>query len=615
MTFVASSTAICTLATAAATDTGGPDEAGRNPTETPARDARADRILRTVTEHVDTLMDKCRDRWGEPSPLFLDSYDIDADGPVPWKINGKQYLVSNFSHQQDLMRTLDNLSKVTGDPRYHDAALKTIRHAMRECGTGNGFFYWGSHMAWDVGKERPVTYPNWPYHEFVSCTPPYGLWYEADPERTVKFIETLWGGHVVDWGKLEFNRHAQATKRHSVNWDAEFDEDLEVPFIAARHTTTYSGQAYSMMSAGAALTRLTGRPEGATWASRLAKRFVQARHEESGLSGTRYSYQKIIPAELDKIRGKEMKSHRGYNSDHAWLEWGDEFGEYLMQHKMILAPRHHRDLIARYQRYPVAQLNIAERGPDEAAAFAEQAVEDLKAFAKHAYDPETHRIYATHKDGSHLPYEKMFADRERHERYTLQRFRPRPVTPWFAWPFARAYEVKQDPALWATLRSMLKGIGMGDIGTPAGEGRALAGKPDCADPFAVAIAAHLYRVTKDTAFLDLGFDLAERMITERYHKGFFVFSPRHYIAKVGANEPAALLQLVAAARGNDDDLWPMTDNVSCLFLPHDDFKSKLDWGRLRENVLYLRTRNTKDMSLAEFVEWIDKQNYTDSPSE
>mgnify|MGYP006294154831 CR=1 FL=1 len=573
------------------------------------RKDRCDQILAAVTLHVDTVLEKCRDRWGESSPLFLDSYDIDADGPVPWHLNGKEHLVSNFSHQQTLLRILANLTRVSGDGRYHDAALTTIRYALDRCGTGNGLGYWGSHMAWDLATEGPVTYPNWPYHEFVSCTPPYELWYEADAKRTEAFIDALWGGHVLAWDRLEFNRHARARRTHRPKWGAPFDGDLSVPFIGRRHTTTYSGQAHSMLCAGAALTRLTGRPEGLLWARRLGRRFVQARNEASGLSGTRYSYQKAIPAELERIRGKALKSHRGYKSDHAYLEWGETFGSYLMQHKMIMAPRRHRDLISRYQRYPIALLNAAARDPEGAADLAQWAIEDLKAYARHAYDLETHRIHAIHIDGSHLPVDKMFADRERHERFTKRRCLPRQVTSWFAWPYARAYLAEPDPDIWQTLRSMARGLGLGDIGTPAGEGRTLASEPAVSDPFAILIATLLYRSTSDPDFLDLGLDMAERMIRERLHEGFFVLSPRHYIARVGDTDAAALLHLVAAARGIDG-LWPVTDDVSCLFLPHDRFKSKLDWGRFRENVLYLRTRETKDMDLAQFVAWISERNYT-----
>jgi len=110
------------------------------------------RYLNAVREFADNVLKYGRDTYGpKHTPLFVDGLNVNTHEPVKWiDPDGTKWILSNFASQQTLMRTLDGLSTITGDPKYRDAAMKAIRYAFDNLRTPSGLFYWGRIAAYDA---------------------------------------------------------------------------------------------------------------------------------------------------------------------------------------------------------------------------------------------------------------------------------------------------------------------------------------------------------------------------------------------------------------------------------------------------------------------------------
>ena len=86
-------------------------------------EADDDRYLNAVREFADKVLECGRDVYGpKHTPLFVDGVDADTLEPVKWKYQGQEWIMSNLATQQNLFRVFDGLTRLTGDPKYHDDA-------------------------------------------------------------------------------------------------------------------------------------------------------------------------------------------------------------------------------------------------------------------------------------------------------------------------------------------------------------------------------------------------------------------------------------------------------------------------------------------------------------
>ena len=91
--------------------------------------------IAAVRQFADQALAQARDVYGKPTPLFVDGLNVETLEPVKWKwADGKEWVLCNLANQQGLLRTLDGLSRLTGDPRYKDAALEALRYAFDHLG-------------------------------------------------------------------------------------------------------------------------------------------------------------------------------------------------------------------------------------------------------------------------------------------------------------------------------------------------------------------------------------------------------------------------------------------------------------------------------------------------
>jgi pectate lyase len=193
--------------------------------ESPARPAP---YLAALRQFADQALAQGRDVYGRPTPLFVDGLNVDTLEPVQWKwADGKAWVLCNLANQQGLFRTLDGLSRLTGDPRYKAAALEALRYAFDHLryGTENhgGLLAWGGHLAYNATEDGFAGNPGGQgrIHELKSFFPHYALMWEANPTATRELIENIWNGHILDWATLDFNRHGSPNRRGKL-WANEY---------------------------------------------------------------------------------------------------------------------------------------------------------------------------------------------------------------------------------------------------------------------------------------------------------------------------------------------------------------------------------------------------------
>ena len=97
------------------------------------------KYLDAVRQFADNVLKYGRDTYGpKHTPLFVDGLNIHTHEPVKWIApNGDRWILSNLASQQNLFRTLDGLTKITGDPKYKQAAMDAIEYAFENLRSPN----------------------------------------------------------------------------------------------------------------------------------------------------------------------------------------------------------------------------------------------------------------------------------------------------------------------------------------------------------------------------------------------------------------------------------------------------------------------------------------------
>ena len=137
--------------------------------ETPQEDA----ILQAVVEYADNVLRLGRDA---DTPLFADGLHVDTRQPA--EFDG--WALSNLADQQNLFRVLAGLTRLTGDPRYVNAAQEAVVwHFERQ--HPSGLLNWGHHRLIDLrtgaivgdgGMPHELKFPDADGQERRSCKGP-----------------------------------------------------------------------------------------------------------------------------------------------------------------------------------------------------------------------------------------------------------------------------------------------------------------------------------------------------------------------------------------------------------------------------------------------------------
>ena len=347
----------------------------------------SERYMGAVTRFADTVIEHGRDTYGEKkTPVFVDGLHVETLSPPLWKGDGYQsYIMSNFASQQGLMRTLDGLTELTGDTRYRQAAEDATRYTLKNFTSPNGLLFWGGHSAWDLLLDRPVGEEDGRKHELRNHRPYFQIMWRVNKDATRKLMETIWAGHIVDWQRLDYERHCKMMTEYTPKWDAEFREDIDVPYPAWFGNMSFANVTPTLLHTSVSLAILANHAKGLTWSRRLAYRWEQTKHPETGLSGSQLTYR------------TRDRAQSALNHVHPLIN----------EAKIVFASS------ARYRTYPLSLMQSAEtliavgaRSAEIGKEFIGWACDDLKVYARESYQPDKGVFIALMTDGTPIQGEK-----------------------------------------------------------------------------------------------------------------------------------------------------------------------------------------------------------------
>jgi pectate lyase len=502
--------------------------------------------IEAVRQFGDTVLRYGTDVYGpQHTPLFVDGLNVRTHEPARWKLDGQEWILSDQANQQNLFRTLDALSRLTGDPKYREAAVSAIRYAFDHLRSDTGLLYWGGHVAYDAGTERIVgelhdkkenggRYE----HELKRHYPYYELMWQVDSRVTKTFLESFWDAHILDWSNLEMNRHGSYTHARGALWASEYKGG---PVFFPGRGLSFVNTGSDLFYAAAMLYKLSGDPAPLVWAKRMAHRYVETRNPRTGLGGYQYT--------------------RYEKGDRAYKQFGPEFGDRALE-GTLLTPEQG---MTRYALVGICEMMLGEALGADGKDFGQWAVEDLAAYGRWAYDPANNTFRALLTDGTILT-----PDDVKRPGYfgpvNSPEFKPMGAGSMFFRAYAMAYRVSGDAVLWRMVRGIAAGNGLGDIGEAPGRSPHLNLQTGCCDPQALYGALELSRSSGGKPYLELAGAIAGNILKTRFRDGLFVNARDQEFAKFDVSEPLALLHYAVAVQdkpGLVPSAWPGKSYFHC----------------------------------------------------
>lgn len=531
--------------------------------------ASPERFIAAVRTYAGNVLAFGRDHYGPaPTPLFVDGIDVDTHEPIQWKSpEGHEWVISNFALHQNLLRTLDGLSTLTGDARYRLAAVETTRYALVHLDR-EGLLAWGGHMAYNATDARfEYAADKGPVHELKSHYPYYAFFWQVDPARTKTLMENIWRGHILDWSKLDFNRHAHSVPQGKL-WDHEYAGG---PVFFWGKGLTFHNAGSDLYYDAAMLAQLSGDDQPLVWGKRLAHRYVETRDPKTGLGGVQYSQ--------DPTGMCWDPENPNAVGDRAAYFYGADFPGHVVLESTLFPAYGDTPSVAER----ICQMDIADELGDKGREFAQWAHEELTAWGKAAFRKS---------DCSFIP---MLTDGTSMEGYALKKgsyFGPKgqvlkagKAKPQHFWVYAMAFRQTHDPFMWEMAREIALGNQLGDIGATPGAPAAVLnnGKPESDTLFGFL---ELYRATHTAEFLQAAEQVGDAILKVQFNEGFFV-KKDHRFASFDRVEPLALLHLAATMEGRPQAVPPYPCSVGFFYAAYGNL------GGLGEEYFFNMPRRTE----------------------
>ena len=500
----------------------------------------AHRFLSAVREFADTVLACARDVHGaQPTPL-LASY-LNAGNHEPALLRSGRdpetaMVLSNLATQQTFLRTLDGLTKLTGESDYRDRALQISRYALQHL-RRNGLLFWGGHTGFDlVGKRLMFMAHKGRQHELKCHFPYYDLMWDADAGATRDFIEAFWQGHIRDWSSLDFDRHGRldvdSYSPGDNSWRREYgDGRVFFPGVGLTFINTGSDLLY----AAAMLYHFSRDEAPLTWAKRLAHRYEETRNPETGMGGYQFSV----------FGGTGDTDER---NDRADSQFREQF------------PEHHplEGRLTDTIRMPVllgrARLSWLQLGEDlgpPGEDFLGSAVRELHAYGKHAYESETNLFHPVFTDGFRLTGHVM--EKDGYYGPAGRVFEPMPGDWLMFRTYAKGWRLSREPLLGLVAGSIARHRGLGEIGVEPGRPAALNEGASTADPNALLGLLELHRAQDREGYLRCAARVGDNILTRRLKNGLFVLDAEQHLS-IDCLESIALLHLAAQLLGRTEDV-------------------------------------------------------------
>lgn len=496
------------------------------------------KIMDALVHYAETIIKHGRDTYGEKhTPLFSDYLEVNTlkapekmyihrlGGPGPRSKQPFQPVISsNLAYQGNLMRFLVGISELTRDSRYKNAYKECIHYYFANYQAPNGLLQMGHHRWVNLQTDR-YDGNDWPAgksgHEMKRDYPYYPIFWETDPVATRRMLAAHWSSHIQDWGFMNFTRHGSYVKE--LNEDTLWNHPITKPVIGiVKGNLTFFDSGSDIIYAGAQLGSLSKNKKPLFWAKRLYARYSDSAHPKTGLP----------PWHHTSLR---------------------EFGsanEPVPEYALIT-----RGSAGLLGNGGVAMLRIGEDLGKDGQYYRDSMLSHLKAYAKYAYIPKENLLKNLLMDGTDL------AEREKQNKAKSGEPPSAAWQPWSPDPntiiaYAICYKQNKDNTIWETLKSMIRGNGLGDIGDPGGKNTKLNLRTDASNALLIFPLVELFQATKNKNYLELGSVIANNASKKhfRHKQGLFTPSSLHRTANLCSAEPLALLTLEAALRNKMDKI-------------------------------------------------------------
>ena len=512
------------------------------------------KYLNAVREFADNVLEYGRDTYGlKQTPLFVDGVNVNTHEPVKWiDPNGTKWILSNLASQQTLFRTLDGLTTITGDSKYHQAAIEALKYTFEYLQTTNGLLPWGGHQAYNATTD---TMGGEPTHELKGIYPYYELMWKAEPNATEYFIGSFWSGHISDWSTLAMDRHCyDMVNPFEEPWNHEY---VGGSVFLQGTTSSFFNTGSDLIYAAVELAQLSGSKEPVVWVKRLAKRYVDVRDPNTGISYGMYTLKnkQKVPDSYDDVLRKLVPGATDFPVyPFPGIEINPKAREAVSGYMMTTpGVKTHRYLLNW-----LSLLMVGEMLGSEGDEIRQWALEELTAFG-HGYRKDDNVYIPMLSDGTNLEGYVVKVDGPLGPKgVTLE---PIPAGPSDLWIYSMAYRVMNDDFMWELTRNISIGNKLGDIGESSKESPQLNLSTNCNDPFAILSFLELHRATGKSEFLEMAKIIGNNVLDTRFHNGFFVASKKHIYSKFGTLDSIALLHLYSALAGVSaviPEVWPTT---------------------------------------------------------
>lgn len=518
--------------------------------------APASDYLQPVQTFADNVLEHGRDHYGaEHSPLFADGLrDAQSREPLRWTEDGNSWVISNFASQQNLMRLLVALSELSGDIKYREAAEAAARHMFEHQSDARGLLYWGGHQFVDLETQRNQ-FRGRP-HELKNNFPYYEFLWQVDADASARMLRAIWNAHVLDWSRLDLNRHGEYGSEMGALWEHEFTEPE--PFFAG-DGLTFINAGTDLMHAALSLYLLNGEEGARDWGMRLAQQYVRARHPRTGLGAYQYSQprrRKQPPAE-GHLEGRLTQS--GYG-DRAQNQFGAVFGDLALEGKVVWGGR----ASSLYGRSAIMWLHLSQQLPTgpEAEQLRRWTLDGLRALIEYAYVPEHNHFRPLWSDGTDLSGHSIARGGYYGEAgTTIEPWRPDGTT---LLAYTRAAALSPDDALiWKFVRSYFIGEDLGDPGAAITTVPALNLHTAQADPDVLVAVLELHRASGRGEYLQLAQRMGDNILEKRFRHGYF-HAKQGQEVHFDDRAPLALLMLESARRGVQHKMPPYLSGTGRL---------------------------------------------------
>ncbi|ELM6619989.1 pectate lyase [Vibrio fluvialis] len=482
------------------------------------------------------------------SPLLADGLDIHTLQPVHWTYPDDQRVpMSNFASQQNFLRGLTALSILTQDPGFDQQARHITAYFLDHyVDDASGLFHWGGHrfIHWQNGNiEGPASKEC--VHELKHHFPFYAFLHQVNPAKTETFLKGFWAAHVSDWEKLDLSRHGEYGQPFAPDLFARHQPQPVVdpalwPALPETVGLTFVNAATDLIYAASHYFHYTQDEHAKRWAKHLYQQFVLARHPQTGMP----VYQFSSPLQRQPIPDDDTLTYSWFG-DRAKRQFGPEFGEIAREANVLF-----RDSWPVVVDNPLAILECAKLLDEP--QMRQWAIDGITAYFAHAWDETQNRMIPMWNSGEDMTGYTFVRDGYYGDKgTTLAR---QPTDPAYLLTLIRASLQSEDATLRDLTVRMWQRFGLGELDGATLHATHVVEQTTLASAYLLMAILELHAVSHDERLLCLADDVAENLLRQHYHAGFFLPGPLHRYVRLDDPLPYALLALEAAHQGRYADI-------------------------------------------------------------